>query len=213
MSDLDELEQGERVRNWLRENGSTLVTGILLGLSAIFGWQWWQNARVQAQITAATQFEAFSEALERGDSEAALVFADTLREKHEKTAFAVLAALRLAESQANAGDGDQALTTLENAPRSPDPALDAIVQLRSARLEIALGKPELALARLQATGVAGFDPLQEELRGDALLALGRSDEARHAYAEALTHIEEGSPARDIVRMKLDDLAAADRPEA
>ena len=34
MDQTDEYEQGERVRAWLRNNGSSLITGIALGLAA-----------------------------------------------------------------------------------------------------------------------------------------------------------------------------------
>jgi predicted negative regulator of RcsB-dependent stress response len=41
---LDEHEQGERVRSWLRKNGAVMVGGVALGVAVIVGWQWW-NAR------------------------------------------------------------------------------------------------------------------------------------------------------------------------
>ena len=40
---LDEHEQGERVRAWLRENALGIIGGIALGLGLIYGWQWWQR--------------------------------------------------------------------------------------------------------------------------------------------------------------------------
>ena len=40
---LDEHEQGEKVRSWLRENGIGLIGGVILGLALIGGWQWWQR--------------------------------------------------------------------------------------------------------------------------------------------------------------------------
>lgn len=211
MSDLDELEQGERVRNWLRENGSTLVTGVMLGLAVIFGWQWWQNAQAQSRMTAATQFEAFTDTLDQGDTASAQAFAEALREKHGKTAFATLASLRMAESLAGDGETAAAHAMLEAAPRGSDPGLNSLLELRLARLEIALGQAEVALARV-ASPVKGFESLSSELRGDALASLGRADEARDAFDEALAHIDEASPARDIVKMKRDDLARTG-PEA
>lgn len=34
---LDEHEQSERVRNWLKNNGAGMIGGIALGLAVIFG--------------------------------------------------------------------------------------------------------------------------------------------------------------------------------
>ena len=39
----DEHEQSERVKQWLFKNGSNILTGRLLAVSAVAGWQWWQG--------------------------------------------------------------------------------------------------------------------------------------------------------------------------
>ena len=44
---LDEHEQSERVRSWIRSNALGLIGGIGLGLGAIAGWQWWQGQQLQ----------------------------------------------------------------------------------------------------------------------------------------------------------------------
>ena len=40
---LDEHEQSERVRSWLRSNAAGLIGGVGLGLAGIAGWHWWQG--------------------------------------------------------------------------------------------------------------------------------------------------------------------------
>ena len=40
---LDEHEQSEKVRTWLKDNAVGLIGGIALGLALIGGWQWWQK--------------------------------------------------------------------------------------------------------------------------------------------------------------------------
>jgi len=57
--ELDEHEQGEAVRKWLRQNGSSLITGIAMGLALVFGWQWWQGKGVRHSEEAATQYQAW----------------------------------------------------------------------------------------------------------------------------------------------------------
>jgi predicted negative regulator of RcsB-dependent stress response len=46
-----------------------------------------------------------------------------------------------------------------------------------------------------------------ELRGDILAKLGRTDDARKAYQDALSHLDAQAPNRSFVQMKLDDLGA------
>ena len=46
------------------------------------------------------------------------------------------------------------------------------------------------------------DPVVQEIRGDALFALGRVDEARKAYEKALVNLQVGMPQRVVVELKL-----------
>ncbi len=48
----DDYEQGERVQQWLRQNGLSIVVGIVIGLVAIFGWQQWRKHQVNHQAAA-----------------------------------------------------------------------------------------------------------------------------------------------------------------
>ena len=48
--ELDEHEQGELVQKWLRQNGSSLITGIAMGLALVFAWQWWQGRGVRQRL-------------------------------------------------------------------------------------------------------------------------------------------------------------------
>ena len=63
MDQIDEYEQGERVRAWLRNNGSSLIGGVALGLACLGGWQWWQGQQANEKVQAAIEFSAFDKAL------------------------------------------------------------------------------------------------------------------------------------------------------
>jgi Uncharacterized protein conserved in bacteria len=78
----------------------------------------------------------------------------------------------------------------------------AIVDQRLARLLIDAGKPKDALALLADAG-DGAETLQ--VRGDAYSALGQDEQARAAYAQALTTLEVGSPQRNLVELKLSEV--------
>lgn len=208
----DEHEQGERVLAWLRNNGAALVAGIVLGLGAIFGWKWWQQERVDDRTAASAEYQQAIAPLAAGDAARAAPLVAAI----DEAPYGTLAALRMAKAQTEAGDAAAAIETLQ-AARPDDPALAAIVQLRLARLLVDAGQSEEALALL-----AGVDrPAAHELRGDAEAALGRRDAARAAYAQAFEGLEDGSPQRQLLEIKLvsvggtppDDAAAADEGEA
>ncbi|MDG6347947.1 tetratricopeptide repeat protein [Luteimonas sp. 8-5] len=194
---LDEHEQGERVRSWLRANGAGILGGIVLGLALIWGWQWWQQQRSGKQMQAGADFLAATSALEQGATDKAKAHLEALPEG----AYATLGALSLARSQVEAGQRDEAIATLR-AIKADDPALAEVAVQRLARLLIDTGKPKEALAAL-----AGLneDAGTLQVRGDAYAALEQDEQAREAYTRALALIEVGSPQRNMVELKLSDV--------
>lgn len=211
---MDEHERGERVREWLRQNGTAIVTGVGLGLAAIAGWQWWQRSEVEHRNTAAEQYQALTEALERKELDTVTAVADELSKRYEDTPYAALAQLQLADQKLAAGDRKAAGAALEQAARlTQDPALAALAELRRARVLLADGDAQGALALADEQPKDLYAGIAAELRGDALLALDRRDEAREAYRAALTELDTGAPNRRIVELKLTDLGGAPAAEA
>ena len=190
---LDEHEQSERVRIWLRNNAAGLVGGVALGLAAIYGWFWWQDQQSAQQRKAGDQYQALITDLKAGKLKEAQAASAGLKD----TSFAALAALDIAKAQIDGGKRDDAIATLR-AVKTEDTALKAVVSQRLARLLIDAGKGQEALSLLD-----GIDePLAHEVRGDALFALGRSEQAQKAYEQALTGLDEGSQLRPIIELKL-----------
>lgn len=203
---LDEHEQGERVRTWLRENGAGLIGGIVLGLAVITGWQWWQRQRAEQRVHAGEQFQLVVDDLT----------AKKLKQAQEQAAklpsgtYATLASLDLAKAQVDAGQRDAAIATLR-AAQPKDPSLVAIVDLRLAQLLVDAGKPADALTRLPKDSA---DAGVQQVRGDALFALGRVAEARTAYTQALAHLDVAAPQRKVLELKLSQVGGAPaKPEA
>ena len=203
---LDEHEQGERVRSWLRENGAGLIGGVLLGLAAIGGWQWWQKQRDHQRIQLGDQFQAVADSIDAGKLDQAQAQAAKL----PQGAYATLAALDLAKAQLDAGQRDAAIATLRKVD-AEDPALAAVVNTRLAQLLVDAGKGREALALLPADS-AGAEA--QQARGDALFALGDIAQARAAYEKALVHMDVGAPQRRLLELKLSQVGGTPaKPEA
>ena len=191
---LDEHEQGERVRTWLRKYALGILGGLALGIAAIYGWRAWVSHQSSQQEQAHTAYAQALKQLDAGQVDQA----GTLLAGQEGT-YATLAALRVAKAQVEAGKPDEAIATLRGI--QVDPSLREIVDERLAQLFNATGKPEEALKLLE--GDAGSAAL--ELRGDALLASGKRDQARDAYADALAGTDVASPARRRIELKLQEV--------
>jgi predicted negative regulator of RcsB-dependent stress response len=190
---LDEHEQSERVRGWLRNNGAGLVGGVALGLAVILGWQWWQKDQARKNEQAHLDYQAALEGAAGNDLKKAQAAVAKLSGEDE--VYADLAGLQLAKAQVQAGERDAAIATLRGL--TPDASLKPVVDLRLARLLNDAGKHAEALALL-----AGEDPSSLEVRGDALLATGKTKEAQEAYTKALTTLDVASPQRRLIEIKL-----------
>ena len=218
---MDEHERGERVRAWLRQNGSSIVTGVTIGLALIFGWQWWQRNQVEQRLTAATQYQALNDAIERKETDAVSAISEELVKSHPKSPYTVLALLNLADTRLSAGDVEGADKALERAAATTsEPALLGLANLRRARVALAKKDGEAALKHLDVVPADLYAGLAAEVRGDALRTLERNDDARAAYKSALTLLDTGAPNRRIVEMKLadlgggkEDVGADKKPEA
>lgn len=192
---LNEHEQGERVRSWLQNNALGLIGGIALGLGLIFGWNWWQNDQVRKRDATATQYEAFAKQLAENPDQAG----KQITGKLAGTPYAAVAALELAKAQVDAGKEPAALATLQ-AAKTDDPMLAELIRQRTAKLLVATGKAEDAVRLLgKPTQPGAFEVL-----GDAQLTLGRTTEAQASYKQALRTLEEGSPQRQVLELKLAD---------
>lgn len=195
---LDEHEQGEKVRTWLKENGLGIVGGLALGLALIGGGKWWLQQQHQERVATGEAYDRMVATIQAGDIGQASSAADALAD----SSYAPLAALTLAKGQLEGGDRDAAIATLR-AAHSDDPGLAAVVRHRLARLLIDAGQGEQALALLDGAEDAGA----LETRGDAHFALGREDEARAEYEQALRKLDVAAPQRGLLELKLTQTGA------
>lgn len=194
---LDEHEQGERVRTWLRQNGAGIFGGVVLGIGAIAGWQWWQKDQVNKLAEANAQYDAVTRSLQSSDLDEAAKQVTAL-ESGKAGIYADLAGLELAKAQVEAGKAEDAIKTLQALKAEGE--FKMLIDQRIARLLIETGKPADALVLL---GNAG-DSAGLEIRGDALIAQDKRDEARELYRQSLGRLDVAAPQRRLLETKLAD---------
>ncbi len=209
---IDAHEQSERARQWLQKNGSSIVIGILLGLAVLLGWQRWQQSGVNHRAEALVKFDDLQAAVDKDDKELAGKLVEDLRKNYADTAHAALGSLELAEMQLKAGQVPEAESSLrfvaENAQAD---SLRAIASMRLARVLLARGEAQLALDALKPVAADDYVAERNEVRGDALVALGKQDDALKAYNDALAAMDVAAQARRMLEAKRDDLLAGSAP--
>ncbi len=200
----DEHEQGERVRNWIREYGAAIVMGLVLAFGGIFGFRYWQEHQVAQRALAADYFNLVQNEIEAGRTESAQEHFESLQEEVGSSAYGGLAAMALAAAQVEDGRLERAARlyrdVLENRRLE---MLWPVARLRLARVLEAQGEAQAALEVLTDGPAPGFEAPWSELRGDLLLATGEVDQARLAYQDALEELGGQAGSQRLLQMKLD----------
>lgn len=203
----DDYEQSERVQKWLRQNGPSIVIGVVIGLVAIFGYQKWRSHQQGRQMLAAELYQQAQFDLNTGQTGQADALIGQLQRDFPQSAYATFASSDRAVQLVDAGQLDKAQAPLDWAlGHAPDPTLKALLAIRVARLQIARDKAQDALATLGQVPADIFQPMAQELRGDALVKLGHPDQARQAYLNAQAAQGKDGVQSGELQMKIDDLA-------
>lgn len=207
MSQGYEEDELDRLKGWWQDYGNYLVAGLLFGLVVILGWRFYQSRQATQAVKAAEYYEQFSVALERDDAQSMVALEQTLRERFGSSPYSVLAELALARRAVDRNALEDAQQALERAADlAGDDSMGAIARLRLARVHLARAAPESALDALAPLkDQTALRPLAEELRGDALRALGRTDEARAAYRAAREAATAAQLDERLIDLKLKDM--------
>jgi len=208
---MTEEEQIARLKEWWSRNGMPLVTGGLLALAVVFGWQAWQNHQTNKAQGASMVYQQLAESALGGKPDTARIaeLAAQLKNEFGGTHYAQFGSLLVAKVAVEAGRLDEAAAELRavlDKPASKD--LEELARQRLARVLGAQDKAEEGLALLEGEADAAYLAGREEVRGDLLLQLGRKQEAFAAYSKA----KEALPlngAAGTLQIKLDDLANGD----
>ncbi|MCY1450542.1 Tetratricopeptide repeat-like domain protein [compost metagenome] len=115
----------------------------------------------------------------------------------------------MAKVAVEAGKLDDAAAELKAVLDKPaDATLGELARQRLARVLAAQGKAEDAIKLLEGDADKAFAASREELKGDLLVQLGRTDDAHAAYLKAKAALPEDAAVGGL-QMKLDDLAKGD----
>ena len=212
--EYDDYEQSELVQKWLRENGMSIVVGVLIGLVGIFGWQQWRNHQARNENAASQLYEQANVAQLTGKPDVAMQLTEQLQKDFASSPYALFAVSDLARQQVQDKQMSKAAISLQWAEdHAAEPPLKALTLIRIARVDLARDQAKAALTTLDRMPAGSFQGIAQELRGDALVKVGRVDDARNAYQAAMSALGEDAPQRGSLQMKLDDLAVAGKQGA
>ena len=199
-------EQAEALKKWWKENGKFIIAGVVIGLSAIFGFRGYNNHVAQEAEAASILYQQMLVASRSNDSENVGVYANRIIEGYESSSYATFAKLMLAKLAAETNDLDLAETHLRWVLDNNSQAeYKHVARLRLARVLIAADKLDMATKTLDVSEAGKFFARYEELRGDIFVKQEKLTEARLAYQKALANTTVAEAEQSILQMKLDDI--------
>ena len=213
MTSRTEDEELAVILDWWQRNGKPLLTGGALALVVVFGWQAWQKYQVNQAQGASVLYQQLLETtlVADGKPDAGKVaeLAGTLKRDFGGTHYAQYGSLFVAKVAVESGKLDDAATELKAVLDKPaDSTLAELARQRLARVMASQGKAEEALKLLAGDADQAYMASREELKGDLLVKLERSDEALVAYQKAKAALSADAAVGGL-QIKIDDLAKGD----
>ena len=196
-----ETQQIEEIKKWWRENGLSVVLGLTLGISGIFGWRYWQDVKIESAEVASALYSDMVASLQSEDRAGARESADEILANYENTTYGVFALMSLAGLAVADNDLEAAETHLRRAlEHSGDEALSHVIRTRLIRVLISRDELEQAHALANRQNKGAFAADYDELQGDISIMQEDSEAARTAYQQAINTLR--TDGRDVSSLEL-----------
>ena len=205
-----EKEQVEALRKWWKDNGSSVVTGVLLGLAVLLGVKAWFGYQQNQALSASNIYAQMMAASGANDREKVQAAANELISNYSGSAYAPLAALLLARDAVDSNELSAAEAQLQWAlDNAKSPEFANIARTRLIRVMIAqqqYAEADKLIAAVKDAGAYAY--LYSELKGDLAQALGRPSAAAAAYKLALEQMPQETPNQPLLNAKYESVGGA-----
>ncbi len=210
-----EEEQVAVLKKWWKDNGSSLLIGIVIALVVIFGWKMYQK-KVEADQNAASRLyqqlltTSMKEKVSDEDRASIKFIANKLKQAYSDEEYGVFASLFLAKTEVEQGKLDLAEKELVWAlAHQTDEGIVPAIKTRLARIIAAQGRVDEAIAMIDEAVKLDvnndFTGIYMAVKGDLYLKKGMKSEAISAYQAAYSNSIAKKQQAPIIKMKLADL--------
>lgn len=161
-----EEEQVDQIKKWIKENTISIIFGVVIGLGAIFGWDFYENYQTEQNAQARTNYLAVVD----GGRDITTI--------SDSSSYKAQAQMTKAATLVKEGNVDEAVTLLKSV--QSDTILKDVANLKLAKLYMQQQNFTEALAVLENNKLDSSN----HLRGDIYLAQGKTDLAIETYTQA-----------------------------
>ncbi|MCL5260882.1 MAG: tetratricopeptide repeat protein [Gammaproteobacteria bacterium] len=179
-------EQIQLIKDWWKQYGSAILTGVIVFLVANFGWRYWHQTTALRIARASVTYTQVLNAFDQKKTEDAESLAKNLMQDYKRSPYASLAAFLLAKNAVQDKNYSAAIEDLQwiiNHAKSK--SFRQVARIRLARVLIATKKPQLANEALSALDDPAYLAMVDETKGDIFALLGDNENAMQSYRKAL----------------------------
>ncbi len=203
--DLEEQEQVDELKALWKKYGTYITRGaiaffVLYGLFQ--GWGYYQNKQ---SLNASEAYQSIV-VLDDKNTKEIMQKAESLIDNYGGTPYAGRAAILFAKASFAEGSKDKAKEKLEWASRhAKESATESIALIQLGQVLLEEKKYEEALKKANDVDNEGYLGLANDLKGDVLNAMGKKEDAKKAYLEALKRFGPKDPYAKFTQEKLETL--------
>ena len=201
-------QQAEVVKQWLKDNGLSILFSIGLGISAYFGLQFYQQSQLKESESASRLYAEVEFALKQQRMSQAQNLLQEMDNNFSGSPYQQQSHLAMAKLHMDSLDYDNAIIQLEFVMENAiDESFEHIARLRIARIMVEQDELDGALTLLNSVSASpiAYAPYYEGIKGDIYAAQGQLKKAKVAYSLALDSLEPGNFDFDFIKMKSDQI--------
>lgn len=201
-----EDEQVEALKKWWKDNGTAIIVGLAIALSAVAGYNYWQKQKLKSAYKASAEYAQVIKQLHDEPEEGDIKRAEALIQEHNSSVYAAFSAMTLAKVAVDNEDYDVALTHLNSALNLAKSAqLKPLINFRIAQIQYAKDDLDQALQTLASIKDKGQEAQVKELQADIYNEKGDQAKALSLYKESIAILGDEAKRNNSLQLKYKNL--------
>ena len=203
--DLEEQEQVDELKALWKKYGKYITRGVI-AFFVLYGlYQGWGYYQTKQSLSASELYQSIV-VLDEKNTKDILEKSQKLMDDYSGTPYAGRAAILFAKASYLEGNKDKAKEKLDWATsHAKESATESIALIQLGQILVEEKKYEDALKKVNDVENEGYLGLSNDLKGDILNAMGKKEDAKKAYLEALKRFGPKDPYAKFTQEKLESL--------
>jgi predicted negative regulator of RcsB-dependent stress response len=203
--DLEEQEQVDELKARWKKYGNYITRGVIVFFVLYGLFQGWSYYQTKQSLGASEAYQSIV-VLDEKNTKEIMQKSQNLIDDFGGTPYASRAAILFAKASYLEGLKDKAKEKLEWASNhAKESATESIALIQLGQILVEEKKYEDALKKVNEVDNEGYLGLSNDLKGDILNAMGKKEEAKKAYQEALKRFGPKDPYAKFTQEKLESL--------